>query len=316
MGSQVYSVSTLGGNHSNPYLTDRLRSVSQPYFRFRQFIDAQEAIGLKRGDTFLFDKTGNVATQGGTLVETSTIPDTTFVTNQGTATITEYGNAINFTAKLDALGQFEIPAITEQKLRDDLVKVLESAAGSQFTATEYVGVNVTTASFAITTNGTATETATSDLTAANIRSAVNFMMRNHVPMYDGSNYICIASVNSLAGLHADTGTGGWVDVSKYTDSRVGAIFSGEAGEYYMTRFVRETGFLSNTVGNGSSRGQAVLFGADAVYEAVAIPEEIRVKISADYGRDQGLAWYALLGFKIVWDFDVDGEQHIMFITSA
>lgn len=316
MPSQVYSVSTLGGNHSNPYLTDRLRSVSQPDFKFRQFIDAHEAIGLKRGDTFLFDKTQNVATQGGTLVETSTIPDTNFVTNQGTATITEYGNSINFTAKLDALGQFEIPAITEQKLRDDMVKVLESAAGAQFTATEYIGVNVGTGSFVITTDGTATATATADLTAANIRSAVNFMMRNLVPPYDGENYVCIASVNSLAGMHSDTGSGGWVDVSKYTDSRVGNIFNGEVGEYYMTRFVRETGYLSNTVGNGSTRGQAVLFGADAVYEAMSIPEEVRTKISADYGRDQGLAWYALLGFQIVWDFSVDAEQRIMFITSA
>jgi len=285
-------------------------------FKFRQFIDTHEAIGLKRGDTFLFDKTQDVAVQGGTLVETSTIPDTNFVTNQGTATVTEYGNSVNFTAKLDALGQFEIPAITEQKLRDDMVKVLESAAGDQFTATEFVGVSVSTSSFAITTDGTATATATADLSAANTRAAVNFMMEKLVPPYDGENYVMIASVNSLAGMHADTGSGGWVDVSKYTDSRVANIFNGEVGEYYMTRFVRETGYLSNTVGNGSIHGQAVLLGADSVYEAVSIPEEIRTKISADYGRDQGLAWYSLLGFKIVWDFAVDGEQRVMFITSA
>lgn len=29
-----------------------------------------------------------------------------------------------------------------------------------------------------------------------------------------------------------------------------------------------------------------------------------------------MAWYALLGFKIVWNFTADGEQHIVFVTSA
>ena len=84
----------------------------------------------------------------------------------------------------------------------------------------------------------------------------------------------------------------------------------------MTRFVEETGYLSNTIGNSSSRGQAVFIGSDNVYEAVSIPEEIRMKVTTDYGRDLGLAWYALLGFKLVWNYSTDSEQHIVFVTSA
>jgi len=109
-------------------------------FKLRQFVDNQEAIGKGRGDTFYFDKVGNVSTQGGTLVETSTIPETDFITKQGTAVIVEYGNSVPFTAKIDALGQFDVSSITEQKLRDDAVKVLESAAGDQFVATQFYGV--------------------------------------------------------------------------------------------------------------------------------------------------------------------------------
>ena len=104
--------------------------------------------------------------------------------------------------------------------------------------------------------------------------------------------------------------------SKYTGEFAKNIFNGEVGTYYMTKFMEETGYLSNAIGNSSLYGQAVFFGSDAVYEAVAIPEEIRVKTSVDYGRDQGLAWYALLGFKIVWNWATDAEQHIVFVTSA
>jgi N4-gp56 family major capsid protein len=285
-------------------------------YRLRQFCDVKEAIGKGRGDTWLFDKTGNVQTQGGVLVETNTIPETNFVTNQGTGAITEYGNSIPYTGKLQALGQFQIEPTVEQKLRDDMVKVVESAAGAQFVATEFVAVCSATNSVAITTNGTATAVATADLTAINVRSIVDFLKKKNVPKYDGRNYICVASTQALSGMYGDTASGGWVDISKYTQTYARSLFEGEVGTYYMTKFVEETGFLSNAIGDSSAHGAAVLFGNDNVYEAVAIPEEIRVKVSTDYGRDQGLAWYALLGFKKVWDYAVDAEQHIVYITSA
>jgi N4-gp56 family major capsid protein len=316
MPGQVYSVGTFGGNWAQPYLSERLRHVAQPLFRFRQFVDVKEAIGKSRGDTWLFDKAGNVQTQGGTLVETNTIPETQFVTQQGTGQIFEYGNAVPFTQKLQNLAQFQLEPTTEQKLRDDMVKVLESACGAEYVKTDFVAVAVATNSVVFTTNGTGTSTATANLTGANVRSIVDFMKKKLIPKYDGRNYICIASVGALSGMHSDTGSGGWVDVSKYTAQYASNIFNGEVGNYYMTRFVEETGYLSNTIGNAAGYGQAIFFGSDIVYEAVAVPEEIRTKIPTDYGRDQGLAWYALLGFKIVWSFSGDGEQHLVYMTSA
>lgn len=278
-------------------------------------IRCKEAIGKQRGDTWLFDKAGNVATQGGTLVETNTIPETNFVTNQGTGQIFEYGNSIPFTQKLVNLAQFQLEPVTEQKLRDDMVKVLESACGTQYIATDFVAVCTATNSVNFTTSGTASSTASSNLTAANTRSIVDYMKKKLIPKYDGRNYVCIASVTALSGMHSDTGTGGWVDVSKYTVQFSTNIFNGEVGNYYMTRFVEETGFLNNAIGSSTAYGQAIFFGSDIVYEAVAVPEEIRVKIPTDFGRDQGLAWYALLGFKIVWSYSVDVEQHLVYVTS-
>ena len=65
---QLYATSTLGGNWTAPYLSQRIRHASQPMFRLRQLVDVQENIGKGRGDSWYFDKVGNVATQGGTLV--------------------------------------------------------------------------------------------------------------------------------------------------------------------------------------------------------------------------------------------------------
>jgi hypothetical protein len=48
--------------------------------------------------------------------------------------------------------------------------------------------------------------------------------------------------------------------------------------------------LSNVLGSASNDGEAVFFGADAVREGVAIPEDIRIDLPKDFGRDQAIAY--------------------------
>jgi hypothetical protein len=42
MAGQQFSTSSLGGYLSQPYLTQRLRAVAQPQFRWRQFVDVNK----------------------------------------------------------------------------------------------------------------------------------------------------------------------------------------------------------------------------------------------------------------------------------
>ena len=184
-----------------------------------------------------------------------------------------------WTGKLDSLGQFQVSPTVEQKLRDDAVKVLESACGAQYVATELTAVCTATNSVIFTTNGTATATAAADLTAANTISIVNYMKKKLIPKYDGRNYICIASVQALAGMFSDSAAGGWQDASKYSPEYAKNIFNGEVGTFFGVKFVEETGYLSSVIGSSTAHGAAVFFGGDAVYEAVAVPEEVRVKVS-------------------------------------
>lgn len=56
---------------------------------------------LGKGDTFHWNVYSDVATQGGTLVETTTMPETSFTITQGTLTVTEYGNSVSCTVAND-----------------------------------------------------------------------------------------------------------------------------------------------------------------------------------------------------------------------
>jgi N4-gp56 family major capsid protein len=289
--------------------------VAQPLFKLRQFVQVKGAKGARRGDKLFFDKAANVATQGGSLTETQTIPQTNFTIKQGTLTITEYGNSVPWTGKLESLSEFDVEDAVQSALLNDMAKVLDSQAGSQFTAGQFKAVNENTASLNVQTAGTASKTATANLSGANTREAADFLRKRNVPFFDGSNYICVGSVELLSGMHGDTATGGWIDVSKYTDAHADNIFRGEIGKYYQVRFVEETNFLSNAIGASTAYGEGVLFGADAVMEGVAVPEEIRANVPADFGRDQRLAWYFLGAWQKIWDESNDGDERILHFTS-
>ena len=94
MAGQLWSVNSLGGFFYSLNLSDELRTALQPDARFRQFCDAKDAGGKGVGQTFTWDIVQDVATAGGTLVETSTMPETNFTITQGTLTVTEYGNSV------------------------------------------------------------------------------------------------------------------------------------------------------------------------------------------------------------------------------
>lgn len=316
MASMLYATTSLGGFLSAPELSQKLRVAAQPLKRFRAFTSPLGAGGAHRNANVFYDKIGNVASAGGSLIETNTIAETTVGVQQGTATMLEYGNAIAYSGKLISLSQLSPEDAVAIALRNDAAKTLDSAAGAQFQAAEVKAVQSASGNVIYTTNGTATATATVDLSGINLRSIVNRLRTNNIPFVDGSNYVLIGSVTSYSSFFADVGTAGFTDASKYTDLLAQNMFRGEIGKYYMTRIVEETNLLSNAIGASAAHGEAVIFGDDAVKEVVAVPEELREKIPTDYGRSQGLAWYALLGFQKIWSQATDTEEHIIHITSA
>ncbi len=309
MGQQLWSISSLGGYFTNNQLSKRIRNAAQPMMKFRQFVDPEGAAGKNRGDKVFFDKISNISTQGGTLAETDTIPKRNFVIRQGTLQISEYGNSIPFTLKVQTLSDVSVSDNIKTVLRDDLAKVLDSAVASVFTTTDYLATIVNTASTEFKINGTATTTALGNMSDKNVRDIIDKMKVLNIPRYDGGNYISIASTNSIRGLYD-------FFEPKSTQTTMKVAAAGEIGTYYGCRFVEETSFLSNIQGSNSIYGEAVFFGSDAVREGIAIPENIRIDIPKDFGRDQGIAWYYLGGFVETWDYSSDGEGRIIHVKSA
>jgi len=274
----------------------------QPVIKFRQFCDIKDAAhqGLNRGDTFHWNVYSDVATQGTTLVETATIPETGFTITQGTLTVTEAGNSVPYSGKLDDLSEQPVKEIIRKVLKTDAKKAFDNLAAAQFDATPLRAVGTTTAAVTFTTNGTATAVNTGALGKENTKLVVDWMKERNIPAYVNDDYYCIGWPTTFRALKNDLEV-----IKQYVDSGFQMIMNGEIGRYEGTRFVEQTHIAKGT-GMGTSAAAwsggndwAVFLGEDAVAEAISIPEEIRGKIPGDFGRDRGVAWYYLGGFGIV-----------------
>ena len=309
MSQQVWAVNSLGGYLHSDQFSKQVRHSAQPMMKFRQFVDAEGALGKNKGDAVLFTKISNITTAGGTPTETATIPKRGYTIKQGTLTVNEWGNAVPFTLKAQTLAMVSVPDIVRTVLRNDLAKALDSEAAAHFKTSDYKATVTNTATTTFGTAGAALATSSGSMSDKNVRDVIDRMKVLNIPRYDNQgNYICIGSTNSLRGLYD-------YFESKIMQTTAKPLFKGEVGNYYGCRFIEETNVLVNTLGSGSVDGEAVFFGADAVREAIVVPEDIRIDLPKDFGRDQAIAWYYLGGFTKTWDYSSDGETRIIHLTS-
>lgn len=320
MTGQVWVTNSQGGYMYSDNLSRELRKAVQPLAKFRQFCDAKDATksknhngdNLGRGDTFHWNVYSNVATRGTTLVETATVPETNFTITQGTLVVTEAGNSVPYTGKLDDLSEHPVKEIVNNALKDDAKKSFDGLAHAQFNATKLRVVptaGTATDSIVLTTNGTATATNNVAMGKDHVKAISDEMKERNIPAFKGDDYMSMSHPSTFRNFKNELES-----IHQYVDEGFRMILKGEMGRYENIRFFEQTNIpkggaadtstfdpwtdTADAWDNGKS-SWAFFFGADTVAEGIVCPEEIRGKIPSDYGRSKGIAWYYLGGFGIV-----------------
>jgi N4-gp56 family major capsid protein len=326
MASQLWAVNTLGGYFYSLNLSDNLRQSLQPMVKFRQFADVKDASqqGKKKGESFTWDVVSNVVTQGNSILETNTMPETNFTITQGTLTITEYGNSVPYSGKLEDLGKFSVRDTVMKVLKNDASKVLDCAAHQQFNRTPLRVVGTSSTTVTLTTNGTATGTNSQAYNTNHAKLIVDTMKERNIPAYVGDDYYALGWPTTFRTLKNSLET-----LHQYTETGLTMIMNGEIGRYENMRYVEQTNIpkggaadsttfnpFTNTADawNGGFSDWIFFFGEDTVAEGIATPEEVRAKIPTDYGRSKGVAWYALLGYGLV--HTATGQERVLKWDSA
>lgn len=297
MAGQVWLTNSLGGYMWSPNLSKVLRMAVQPLCKFRQFADIKDAAVQQKGigDTFHWNVYSDVATQGTTLTEGTAMPQTNFTITQGTMTITEYGNSVPYSSKLDDLSEQPVKEVITKVLKNDAKKAFDVAAEAQFKLTPLRVIptgGTSTNAVTLYTNGTVTGTNNIGMGKEHVKSVIDVMKERNIPPYMADDYVCIGHPTTFRKLKNDLEA-----VHQYVDQGFQMILNGEAGRYEGTRFVEQTNIAKGTFVNGLSNW-AYFFGNDTVAEGIVIPEEMRGAIPSDFGRARGVAWYYLGGFGI------------------
>jgi N4-gp56 family major capsid protein len=315
MAGQVWAVNSLGGYLYSRQLSNVLRMQVQPLVKFRQFADVQDASqqGKKKGDTFTWDVISDVGSRGGVLVETNTMPETNFTITQGTLTITEAGNSVPYSGKLDNLSKFPVENIIKKALKNDAVKAFDILAWTQFNQTPLrviASSGTDTSAIQLFTNGTVTGTNNVAYNNGHAKSIVDTMKERNIPAYIADDYYSLAWPTTLRTFKNNLET-----IHQYSETGFNLIMNGEIGRYENVRYIEQTNIAKGTGTDGftttgwtnAKSDWIFFFGNDTVAEAIAVPEEMRGKIPTDYGRSKGIGWYYLGGFGIVHTLAVNAR---------
>jgi N4-gp56 family major capsid protein len=305
-------------------ISKKVVHAAQPMMKFRQFSSVEDAFGKNKGESVQIYRAGNTdeESESDAINELDRIPTLSVAVTPRLITVNEWGRAIPFTGKVETLAEVDVESNVYLKaLRNHMAKTIDRQVAAAFKSSDIIAIPTSSTVITWDVDGTASTTATSNITAKTLKDIVDAMKTGifgnntgrPIPFYDGESYVCIASTTFLRGLKDDAD---YETAAKYAHPE--DLYLGEVGRFYNVRFIESNhaNALDGSVGTGGVLGEAVIFGEDPIREVVAIPEEIRSKLPEDYGRDKGLAWYAMLGWGRVWDFSTDGEEHIVRITSA
>lgn len=284
--SQLWKVDTLGGYMYSDQLSSTLRTALQPLTRFRNFCDVEDAKEKGTGDKYNWNVYSDVETQGGKIDEESAMPETRYTIRQETLTITEHGNSVPYSRKLDILSKHSCEQVINKVLKNDASKSLDTAAYDEFakapvTMAPTGGTSTTAVTF---TEGATGITNNVGMSKEHVKAIADEMAERNVTPYDGENYCALGRPTTFRPFKDDL-----EELHKYVDAGYARIAAGEIGRYEGIRFFQQTNIASKGWSNGKS-DEAFFFGADTACEAIVEPEQIRAKLPGDYGRSRGMAW--------------------------
>lgn len=279
---------------------------AMPNMRFFQFASVKTELGVTPGLTISMMTYDNIAL-GGTLVEGTPIVGKALSNSMKSITVAEKGNAIKVSELMLQSSFDDIMATATTLLARDYATVLDlelrdkALSGTTVIFGRKSGDAKISARSSISSNN--------PLTMATIKDGVEILATNNAPKFEGNYYICFVHPHQSRDLRDDSA---WINASNYGAPT--QLFTGEIGRIDDVRFIETTLMCNGAAGendpayvadlkaagsDGSDVYQAVLFGENYYGIAFGLPMELRDDPPKDFGREHGLAWYAIWGSDLL-----------------
>ena len=271
------------------YVRMALRSIPV----MRALADVKPVQQAMPGSSVVFSIYSDLAQATSTLTETLDVSSIALGNpSQVTATLNEYGSAVTTTKKLNLTSFNDVDAALADIIAYNAADSIDSVVATVLTG----GSNVIYGGNATTTN---TIDSADTISVADIRNAVTELRTNKALPRLGELYAAYLHPRQAADLRAESGTGGFQDIVKYTDNVSKTIIPGSVG-VIEGAFVVETPrvpYAANTNSPAVNVYKAVVAGREALAEAMG--QDINTVIGPEIDalrRFRTIGWYYFGGF--------------------
>ena len=334
-GANLSAISTTGYT-SDTTLSPAIQTIwskeilflAMPVLRFEQFAVKKTELGVMPGLTVNFMRYNNLTINdaaGAELTEGVRMEPDALSASQIQITVKEQGKSVAVTELLLNAAFDDVMASASRLLGRHMAQSMDVQArntlyapGVPFAGGAAVAPSVV---FGRTTNGSTrgsiapyeysgagSASAPGYLSPATIKDAVEVLAGQNIPRL-GDTYVCFVHPSQSRSLRD------WpefIEVTKY--AAPGNFMLGEIGRLYDVVFIETTQVLKGQASTdvvdlapGTAGYQdptadsysAIMIGDNAFGQAIALPVELRDGGVIDFGREHGLAWYAIWGFGVI-----------------
>jgi N4-gp56 family major capsid protein len=262
----------------------------------RALADVKPVQQAMPGSSVVFSIYSDLAQATTTLTESSDVSSIALGNpNQITVTLNEYGSAVTTTKKLNLTSFNDVDTALADIIAYNAADSIDAVVAAVLTGAG--NTNIIYGGSATTTNTIGTA---DTMSVAAIREAVTELRTNKALPRIGELYAAYLHPRQTADLRAETGTGGFQELSKYVDRT--PFVAGAVG-VIEGAFVVETPrvpFAANTASPAVNVYKAVVAGREALAEAQGqdISTVVGPQIDA-LRRYHTIGWYYFGGFNIL-----------------
>jgi N4-gp56 family major capsid protein len=281
------AISNLVQTAYDQYVRMALRSIPV----MRALADVKPVQQAMPGSSVVFSIYSDLAQATSTLTESLDVSSIALGNpNQVTVTLQEYGSAVTTTKKLNLTSFNDVDAALADIIAYNAADSIDSVVASVLTS----GSN---AIYAGTATNTAGITATQLITVSDIRQAVTELRTNKALPRIGELYAGYLHPRQTADLRAETGTGGFQELTKFVDRT--PFVAGAVG-VIEGAFIVETPRVPFASNGTTNVYKAVIAGREALAEAQGqdISTIIGPQIDA-LRRYHTIGWYYFGGWSLL-----------------
>ena len=291
--TQISGVGNLVVNAYDTYVRAALRSLPV----MRSVADLRPVALTNPGTSLKFAVYANLAAATTALTETSDVTPLALANpSQVTVTVTEYGNAVEQTEKVNMASFSSIDTMIGDAIAYNAADTLDQLVATALTSGTVV-------KYGGSRTSTATLTATDVLSTTMLRKAQTTLLESNAQPRVGDLYTLFIHPRQAFDLRAETGAGGFVDIHKYTTDNVGNLLTGTIGVLEGFQVVQTSRVPSTTSGASSATVySAVAVGKEALLEANVYDVQTVVAPQIDIlRRKSALGWKYFGGWGIFRD---------------